>query len=70
MHTDAGAFTGRVEAGNTCFSPLIGPDTAHLIVRAWSNRNGRFNRVEAGELNREFSDLRKPFENALAAKMS
>jgi hypothetical protein len=38
-------------------------------VRAWSDRNGSLDGIEAGKLNREFSDLRKPFENALTAKM-
>src|SRR5688572_22319930 len=67
VHTDAGTFTGREQAGYACFSPLIGPDAPHLIVRAWSDRNGSLDGIEAGKLNREFSDLRKPFENALAA---
>src|SRR4029078_10880764 len=33
-HTDAGTFTGRIEASNARFGPLIGLDAAHLIVRA------------------------------------
>ena len=69
MHTDAGTFTGRVKAGDACFSPLIGPDAAHLIVRAGTDRNGSLDGIKAGKLNSEFSDLREPFENALASKV-
>ena len=69
MHADAGAFTCRVEAGNAGFSPLIGSDPTHLIVRAGANRNGGFDGIEAGKLNGEFSDLREPFENTLASKV-
>ena len=69
MHTDAGTFTGRVEAGDACFGPLIGPDSAHLIVRAGADRNGSLDWIEAGKLNGKFSDLREPFENALASKV-
>jgi hypothetical protein len=70
VDTDAGTFTSCVEAGDVRFGPLIGPNTAHLIVRAWSDRNGSLDRIKAGKLNREFSDLREPFENAPASKVS
>ena len=69
MHTDAGTFTRRIKAGETCFRPLIGPDATHLIVRAGTDRNGSLDGIEAGKLNSEFSDLREPFENVLASKM-
>ena len=69
MHTDAGTFTCRVEAGDACLCPLIGPDATHLIVRAWTDRNGSLDGIEAGKLNGEFSDLREPFENPLASKV-
>ena len=69
MHTDTGAFAGRVESGDICFRPLIGADTAHLIMRAGANRNGGFDGIEAGKLNGELSDLGEPFENTLTAKV-
>ena len=69
MYADASTFTGRIEAGDACFSPLIGSDTAHLIVRAGADRNGSLNGIEAGKLNREFPDLREPLKNALASKV-
>ena len=69
MYADAGAFAGRVETGDTCFRPLIGPNATHLIVRAGTDWNRSLDGIDAGKLNRQFSDLRKPFENALASKV-
>ena len=59
----------RIKAGDACFSPLIGPDTAHLIVRTGTDRNGSLDGIKAGKLNSEFSDLREPVKNALASKV-
>jgi hypothetical protein len=69
VHADASTFTGCIEAGDACFSPLIGPDATHLIVRAGADRNGSLDWIEAGKLNGEFSDLREPFKDALASKV-
>jgi hypothetical protein len=69
VHTDTGTFTGRIEAGDACFSPLIGLDPAHLIVRAGTDGNGSLDGIEAGKLNGKFSDLREAFQDALASQM-
>ena len=69
MHADTGTLTGRIEPRDVSLAPLVGPNTAHVIMRAWPDGNRGFNRVDAREFDRQFSNLGQPFQDARAAQM-
>ena len=70
MYAHAGALAGCVHAWDARRAPFIGLDAAHRVVRTRENRNGLVYRILTGGVERQFADLRKAFEDLLAAEVA
>src|SRR4051812_28039505 len=70
MHADACTLAGRVESLNLRFTPLIGPDAAHLVMRAGAYRDRAFNWIDTGKFDGQLPNLREAFQDALTPQMA
>ena len=70
MDRDAGALTGRVDAGDAGRAELVRFDPAHRVVHPGQDRNRRVDRVLAGGVECQLANLREAFEDLLAAEVA